>query len=81
MPLQVGQVRRHRLLGSTALYRVLDLTGPTVSVEAVRVPGLEPGTRIRLMRGSVGAMEPIAESTCLEHELEATIRRWSGRAA
>jgi hypothetical protein len=48
---------RHRRLETEAVYRVLEVGAETVTVEVVRAPGLERGTRIRLMAEVVRAME------------------------
>jgi hypothetical protein len=47
---------RHRVLGELAVYRVLHARGQIVEVEAVSVPGLEPGTPLRLTAAAVRAM-------------------------
>ena len=48
---------RQTLLGSEAVYALLEQAGNVVTAEAVRVPGLEPGTRVRLMARAVAGME------------------------
>jgi hypothetical protein len=51
-----GYLLRHRVLGEKAVYRVLEARGQTVDVEAVAVPGLTPGTRVRLTAEVATAM-------------------------
>ncbi len=48
---------RHRRLGSEAVYRVLAVDDDVATVEVVRAPGLERGTRLRLMADAARAME------------------------
>jgi hypothetical protein len=48
---------RHRRLGSEAVYRVLAAGADVVTVEVVRAPGLERGTRMRLTADAARAME------------------------
>lgn len=58
--LPCGAVVRHRALGSEALYEVLtgeDDGGAVVTVAVLEAPGLAAGTRVRLMRDAVAAME------------------------
>jgi hypothetical protein len=50
---------RQRMLGSEALYEVLDSRGSLVWARVLSAPGLEPGTRVRLSRQAVRAMERI----------------------
>lgn len=52
----VGEFARQVMLGSEAIYRVLDEHGQVATVEVVRAPGLAAGTRLRLMTGAVRAM-------------------------
>ena len=58
---QVGQLRRHRALGTEAVYQVTALLGDLVEVEVVRVPGLDRGTRLKFTAVAVAAMELIGE--------------------
>ena len=51
-----GCVVRQRVLGETAVFRVLSARGPVVEAEAVAVPGLAPGTLLRLTAAAVTAM-------------------------
>jgi hypothetical protein len=48
---------RHRRLGTEAVYRVLEVGADVVTVEVVRAPGRERGTRMRLMADAARAME------------------------
>lgn len=50
---------RQRVLDSEAVYEVLDEADGVVIAEVVRAPGLERGTRVRLLASAVGAMERI----------------------
>jgi hypothetical protein len=52
-----GQLRRQRVLGSDATYRVLEVVGDHVEVEVIDVPGLEAGHRLRLLDDAVSAMD------------------------
>lgn len=58
-----GSVLRQRVLGEAAIYRVLRAHGSLVDAEAVAVPGLRPGTRLRLTAAAASAMHvaPAAE--------------------
>lgn len=47
---------QHEALGTTALYRVIDVAGQLVDVEVLSSPGLRPGTRLRITRGAALAM-------------------------
>jgi hypothetical protein len=51
-----GYLLGHSALGEKAVYRVLQAHGQTVDVEAVAVPGLTPGTRVRLTAEVATAM-------------------------
>ena len=55
--IDVPMLLRHRRLGTEAVYRVLAVGAETVTVEVVRAPGLERGTRMRLMADAARAME------------------------
>jgi hypothetical protein len=48
---------RHRALGSTALYKVLSDSDGIVTVSVVSAPGLESGTRVRLLARVAETME------------------------
>ena len=54
-----GRFVRQRVLGSEAVYEVLEEVDGVVLAEVVRAPGLERGTRVRLLAKAVGAMERI----------------------
>ena len=53
------ELRAHRLLGTTAVYRVIDLVGDLVEVEVVRAPGLISGQHVRLHASAVREMTRI----------------------
>jgi hypothetical protein len=72
-----GELRRHRALGTTALYRVASADGDLVSMEVVRAPGLLPGTVVRLTTPAVAAMEMVEESETVDVALAATLDLWS----
>jgi len=48
---------RNRVLGSEAVYEVLSEEGGCVTVEVIRAPGLEAGTRLRILARAAAAME------------------------
>jgi hypothetical protein len=54
-----GELRRKRLLGSDAIYRVVALEGELVTVEVVQAPGLSAGERFRFTLEAVTAMEVV----------------------
>lgn len=60
--LAVGQKRRKRLLGSEAMYEVLSVLGDIAVVRVISSPGLEPGSRLRLMTSAVAEMELLESS-------------------
>jgi hypothetical protein len=51
-----GSILRQRVLGETAVYRVLAARGQVVEAEALAVPGLPPGTPVRLTAAAATAM-------------------------
>ena len=53
----IGDLVRHRRLGSVSTYRVCDRGGDLVELEVIRVAGLRMGQRFRFTRGAVGNME------------------------
>jgi hypothetical protein len=55
----VGRVYKRELLHSSATYRVVAVVDDHVEVEAVDVPGLREGFRMRLTAASVAEMEPL----------------------
>jgi hypothetical protein len=62
----VGGVYKRELLESEATYRVVRLDGDHVDVEAIDVPGLAAGHRLRLTAAAVAEMEalsPVAYET------------------
>jgi hypothetical protein len=50
---------RNRMLGTEALYELLDDRGELVTAQVLEAPGLTPGTRLRLLRSATRAMEQI----------------------
>ena len=50
---------RNRMLGTEALYELLEDHGELVTAEVLQAPGLAPGTRLRLLASATSAMEPI----------------------
>jgi hypothetical protein len=55
-----GSRWRQETLGSTAIYEVIADCGEHIDVEVRQAPGLAVGTRIRLTRSAVAAMQPVA---------------------
>jgi hypothetical protein len=55
----VGGVYKRELLHSSATYRVVAVDDDHVEVEAVDVPGLPAGFRMRLTAASIAEMEPV----------------------
>jgi hypothetical protein len=47
------------MLGTEALYELLDDHGRLVTAEVLQAPGLAPGTRLHLLRSATRAMEQI----------------------
>jgi hypothetical protein len=56
-----GSVWRQVKLGTAAVYEVLLAHAETVEVIVREAPGLAPGTRLRLSRAALEAMEPCAD--------------------
>jgi hypothetical protein len=56
-----GSVWRQEKLDTVAIYEVIASGEDIVEVAVRTAPGLAPGTRLRLSRASVDAMELIAE--------------------
>jgi hypothetical protein len=54
-----GSRWRQIKLGSEAVYEVIAVGDQTVEVAVHAAPGLEPGTRLRLLRESLEEMEPV----------------------
>jgi hypothetical protein len=52
-----GQLRRHVMLGTEAVYRVRAVRHEIIDVEVVRAPGLQAGQRFAFTREVVVAME------------------------
>jgi hypothetical protein len=53
------RVLRQRMLGSVALYRVINDDGATVTAEVLSAPGLAPGTHLRFTGPAARAMEQL----------------------
>jgi hypothetical protein len=51
------------LLGTTSVYRVAGEDGDHVVLEALDVPGLEPGLQVRVTRAAAAAMELVGASS------------------
>lgn len=54
---------RQRMLGSEALYHVLDEDDRIVTAEVIQAPGLASGTRVRLLARAARAMERLDASS------------------
>jgi hypothetical protein len=50
---------RHSLLGTDSVYRVSRVEGALVELEVVRVPGLQPGTRVQVTRAAARSMRTL----------------------
>lgn len=59
--LVVGQMRRKRMLGTEATYRVITVADAHVTVEVVSAPGLPAGMELRLARDAVLALDVVEE--------------------
>jgi hypothetical protein len=55
----VGQLLKHRALGTDAIYRVVGKNSRGVEVEVIDAPGLTPGSRFTFSRTDVLAMDAI----------------------
>jgi hypothetical protein len=53
----VGQLLKHRVLGTNAIYRVVGENGRGVEVEVIEAPGLRPGSRFTFSFKDVLAMD------------------------
>lgn len=56
-----GLVVRHELLGSSAIYRIVDADAQFVMVSVIDAPGLEAHQTLRLTRSAVLAMSPMPD--------------------
>jgi hypothetical protein len=61
--LAVGDLYQQELLHTQATYRVIAVEGDHVTVEAVDVPGLERGHRLRLTSASLAGMVRLSAPT------------------
>jgi hypothetical protein len=59
-PLAVETLLSHEALGAVSVYRVIDVRDDLVGVEAVDVPGLTRGFRLRIGRKAAGAMRVLS---------------------
>lgn len=66
-PLAVGQLRRNVLLGSEAIYRIVEWDGSRVEVEVVDAPGLVSGLRLGFTLEAVLGMLVVSR---LESEMD-----------
>jgi hypothetical protein len=56
-----GSLWVQEILGSRAIYEVIADRGEHIDVEVRQAPGLVAGTRIRLTRTAVAAMQPLPD--------------------
>jgi hypothetical protein len=68
-PIVATEVRRKVLLGIEATYCVADVSEDIVIVEALRVPGLAPGTRVRMTAEAVAEMELVEPMLDVDREV------------
>jgi hypothetical protein len=61
--LAVGDLYQQELLHTQATYRVIAVEGDHVTVEAIDVPGLERGHRLRLTSAGLDGMVRLAPPT------------------
>jgi hypothetical protein len=59
--LEVASVWQHSLLGSTAVYEVVEDLGDVVLVAVREAPGLTAGTQLRMTRGALAKMHPVSD--------------------
>ncbi len=60
-PVAPGSCWRQTMLGTDAVYRVVEVSGEHATVQVCDAPGLEPGTQIRLTVAALAAMTPVYE--------------------
>lgn len=65
--LAVGDLYQQELLHTQATYRVIAVEGDHVTVEAVDVPGLEHGHRLRLTSASLDGMVRLEAPATPDH--------------
>ena len=78
---------RNRVLGSEAVYEVLSEEDGCVTLAVIHAPGLEAGTRLRILASAAAAMErleagtarPLAQ-TASRDPLPGTAGRFAGTA-
>lgn len=54
-----GQLLKRVVLGTEAIYRVIETSDRGVEIEVVRAPGLKPGSRFVFALKAVLAMDPL----------------------
>src|SRR5688500_7122819 len=59
VPVHPGQVRRHELLGTVAVYRVVQVDESLSLVEVIEAPGLHAGMQFSFTTEAVGRMDVI----------------------
>ena len=62
-PLTVDTLLSHQVLGTQALYRVIDPAATLVAVEVLDAPGLAAGLRLKLTRKATSAMRVLTADT------------------
>jgi hypothetical protein len=68
-PIVPTEIRRKVMFGVEATYCVADVAGDLITVEAVRVPGLKPGTRLRMTAEAVAGMELVQPKLDVDREV------------
>jgi hypothetical protein len=58
---EVASVWQHSLLGSTAVYEVVEDLGDVVLVAVREAPGLIPGTQLRMTRDALATMRRVSD--------------------
>jgi hypothetical protein len=68
-PIAATEIRRKMMFGVEATYCVADVDGDLITVEALHVPGLAPGTRVRMTAKAVAEMELIQPKLDVDREV------------
>jgi hypothetical protein len=76
-----GSLLRRRLLGTDAVYRVLEDGDVTVLVEVVQAPGLAPGFQMRVTAADARALERQDAPDLADHAAAAVPRGRFRRSA
>jgi hypothetical protein len=71
-----GHFVRRQALGSVAIYEIVDEGSELVTAEVVAAPGLEPGTRVRMLASAVRAMDEVEPGRLVR--LPRALRRAAG---